>query len=467
MRTVTDVVCPFCGTLCDDIEVDVDDAEKICSTRNACVIGDNKFMTAQASDRHLHPRIRRGGELVECTTDEAINKAAEILVNAKHPLLYGWSSTSCEAQEAGMALAESVGGTIDNTSAVCHGPSVLAIHTVGLPSCTLGEIINRADTVLYWGCNPANAHPRHMSRYSLFPRGFFTEQGKPGRTEIVIDVRKTDTAHKADILIQPEQGRDYELMNALRVAFRGEPLPESVAGIPRAEIEKLAQTLKDSRFGIIFFGMGLTMTRGKHRNVDIAISLTQDLNKYTKFSIMAMRGHYNVAGADQVSAWECGFPYAVNFSRGFPRYNPGETSSTDLLAHKEVDAALIVASDPAAHFPIGMVRTLASIPMIAIDPHVTPTTEIASVYIPSAIVGIEEAGGAYRMDNVPIKMRKVVEPPEGVLTDQEIIERIHRRVMELQGLEVPEVRAVKVPPAEAPASSAFDGLLQQASETEE
>ena len=464
MRTVTDVVCPFCGTLCDDIEVDVDDAEKICSTRNACVIGDNKFMTAQASDRHLHPRIRRGGELVECTTDEAINKAAEILVNAKHPLLYGWSSTSCEAQEAGMALAESVGGTIDNTSAVCHGPSVLAIHTVGLPSCTLGEIINRADTVLYWGCNPANAHPRHMSRYSLFPRGFFTEQGKPGRTEIVIDVRKTDTAHKADILIQPEQGRDYELMNALRVAFRGEPLPESVAGIPRAEIEKLAQTLKDSRFGIIFFGMGLTMTRGKHRNVDIAISLTQDLNKYTKFSIMAMRGHYNVAGADQVSAWECGFPYAVNFSRGFPRYNPGETSSTDLLAHKEVDAALIVASDPAAHFPIGMVRTLASIPMIAIDPHVTPTTEIASVYIPSAIVGIEEAGGAYRMDNVPIKMRKVVEPPEGVLTDQEIIERIHRRVMELQGLEVPEVTAVKVPPAEAPASSAFDGLLQRATE---
>ncbi len=464
MRTVTDVVCPFCGTLCDDIEVDVDDAEKICSTRNACVIGDNKFMTAQASDRHLHPRIRRGGELVECTTDEAINKAAEILVNAKHPLLYGWSSTSCEAQEAGMALAESVGGTIDNTSAVCHGPSVLAIHTVGIPSCTLGEIINRADTVLYWGCNPANAHPRHMSRYSLFPRGFFTEQGKPGRTEIVIDVRSTDTAHHADIFIQPEQGRDYELMNALRVAFRGEPLPESVAGIPRAEIEKLAQTLKDSRFGIIFFGMGLTMTRGKHRNIDIAISLTQDLNKYTKFSIMAMRGHYNVAGADQVSAWECGFPYAVNFSRGFPRYNPGETSSTDLLAHKEVDAALIVASDPAAHFPIGMVRTLASIPMIAIDPHVTPTTEIASVYIPGAIVGIEEAGGAYRMDNVPIKMRKVVEPPEGVLTDQEIIKRIHRRVIELQRLEVPEVTAVKVPPAEAPASSAFDGLLQRATE---
>jgi len=141
MRTVTDVVCPFCGTLCDDLEVDIDDAEKICETRNACIIGDNKFMTAQAPDRHLHPRIRRGGELVECTMDEAINKSAEILVNAKHPLLYGWSSTHCEAQEAGMALAEGVGGTMDNTSVCCHGPSVLAIQTVGIPSCTLGEII--------------------------------------------------------------------------------------------------------------------------------------------------------------------------------------------------------------------------------------------------------------------------------------------------------------------------------------
>ncbi len=458
MRTATDVVCPFCGTLCDDLEVDIDDAEKIIATRNACIIGDNKFMTAQAPDRHLHPRIRKGGELVECTMDEAINKSAEILVNAKHPLLYGWSSTHCEAQEAGMALAEDLGGTMDNTSVCCHGPSVLAIQTVGIPSCTLGEIINRADTVLYWGCNPTNAHPRHMSRYSLYKRGFFTERGRSDRTEIVVDVRKTETARNADIFIQPEQGRDYELMNALRVALRGEPLPESVAGIPRVEIEKVAQTMKDSRFGIIFFGMGLTMTRGKHRNIDIAISLTRDLNTYTKFLIMAMRGHYNVAGADQVSQWECGFPYAVDFARGFPRYNPGETSATDILARKEADAALIIAADPGAHFPINMVRTLASIPMIAIDPHVTPTTEIASVYIPSAIVGIEEAGSAYRMDNVPIRMRKVVEPPEGVLTDKEIIERIHRRVMELQGLEVPEVTAVKEP-AEA---SAFDSILQRA-----
>lgn len=102
-----------------------------------------------------------------------------------------------------------------------------------------------------------------MSRYSLYKRGFFTERGKSDRTEIVLDVRNTETAQKVDVFLQPEQGRDYELMDALRVAFRGEPLPESVAGIPRKDIEKVAQLMKDSRFGIIFFGMGLTQTRGK------------------------------------------------------------------------------------------------------------------------------------------------------------------------------------------------------------
>ncbi len=462
MRTVTDIVCPFCGTLCDDIEADIDESGKILQTRNACVVGDNKFMTLQSPDRHLHPRIRKGGELVECTMDEAINKAAEILANAKHPVYYGWSSTSCEATEAGMALTEDTGGIIDNTATVCHGPSLLAIHTVGISTCTLGEIINRADCVVYWGCNPVNAHPRHMSRYSLYKRGFFTERGKSDRTEIVLDVRNTETAQKADVFLQPEQGRDYELMDALRVAFRGEPLPESVAGIPRKDIEKVAQLMKDSRFGIIFFGMGLTQTRGKHRNIDIAISVTTDLNKYTKFLIMPMRGHYNVTGANQVSLWECGFPYAVDFARGFPRYNPGESSTTDVLMHNEVDAALVIAADPGAHFPIDMVKRLASIPLIVVDPHATPTTEIATVHIPSAMVGAEDEGSAYRMDNVPIRMRKFVEPPEGILTDKEIIERIHERAKELKG--TPSViyeRALEKPAVTVTAPS-FDSLLQKA-----
>ena len=75
---------------------------------------------------------------------------------------------------------------------------------------------------IFWGCNPAHAHPRHLSRYSIFPRGFFTGKGHKGRKMIVVDPRNTDTMKMADIGLQLEQGRDYELLSAIRVAIRGE-----------------------------------------------------------------------------------------------------------------------------------------------------------------------------------------------------------------------------------------------------
>ena len=61
--------------------------------------------------------------------------------------------------------------------------------------------------------------------------------------------------------------------------------------------------------------MGLTHTMGRNHNIDIAINLTRDMNDFTKFSIMAMRGHWNVTGSGQVLGWQYGFPYAVDLSR--------------------------------------------------------------------------------------------------------------------------------------------------------
>jgi len=40
----------------------------------------------------------------------------------------------------------------------------------------------------------------------------------------------------------------------------------------------------------------------------------------------------------------------VNLTRGFPRFNPGEYTAADVLARREADAALIIASDPLGNF---------------------------------------------------------------------------------------------------------------------
>jgi formylmethanofuran dehydrogenase subunit B len=144
----------------------------------------------------------------------------------------------------------------------------------------------------------------------------------------------------------------------------------------------------------------------------------------TKFVIMPMRGHFNVTGANTVFTWQTGYPFAVDFSLGYPRYNPGETSVVDVLLRKESDAALVIASDPVANFPRKAVEHLVNNPLIVVDPHMNVTSHVGDVIFPSAFVGIEAEGTAYRMDHVPLPLKKVVEPPRGVLTDEEILKRI-------------------------------------------
>jgi len=476
MPIVTGVTCPVCGSLCDDIEVTVKN-NVVVKVKNACAMGEAKFL-----NYHLHrqtkPLVRKNGELVEASLDEGIRKSAKILADASYPILYGWSNTSCEATEVGLELAEEVGGVIDNTSTVCHGPSILSIQDVGIVGCTLGQLRHRADLIFYWGSNPWSAHPRHVDRYTAFSEGRFQKSEWKGylsrltgilvgkrlervarlvlmrkapsesrrestlpyslfqqkkRKMIVVDVRKTRSAEIADYFLQVQPNRDYELLQALRILVRDEELDvDEVAGVPVETLEEIIDIMVGCELGVLFFGLGLTMSQGKHRNIDAALSLVRDLNEKTKFLIMPMRGHFNVTGANIVFTWQTGYPYAVDFSLGYPRYNPGETSVVDILSREESDAGLIVASDPVAHFPKAAAQNLVKNPLVVIDPEPTPTSMLADVMIPSAFVGVEVEGTAYRMDRVPLPLKKVVDPPKTCLSDAEILQKILNEVRKLR-----------------------------------
>jgi formylmethanofuran dehydrogenase subunit B len=475
---INSVACPFCGCLCDDIELTVEDGT-IMKNKNGCALSQAKFLNFNNAHRVQKPLIRKNGDLVEVSFEEAVHKSAEILANANYPVLYGWSSTSCEAQRIGIELAEKVGGVFDNTSSVCHGPSVIGMQEVGIPSCTLGQVRHRADLIIYWGCDPWSSHPRHMQRYTSFTEGRFensqfkaemrklkastnqdnivANKGKDltnsqpqvnkddsviddlpyalsvgGRKLVVVDVRKTLTAAMADFFVQLEPNKDFEVIQALRVLVNDEELDvDSVAGVPVKYLSEVADALVECSFGVIFFGMGLAQSAGKSRNIEAAIELVRDLNARTKFSIMPMRGHFNVCGANIVLTWQTGFPFGVDFSLGYPRYNPGETSVVEILMRQESDAFLAVASDPIAGFPKYAVEHLVKNPLIVIDPHLNATSMMADVVFPSAIVGIEMEGTAYRMDRVPLPLKKVVQPPNGILGDEEILTKILEEVKKI------------------------------------
>jgi formylmethanofuran dehydrogenase subunit B len=426
---VEDVVCTFCGCLCDDLVVEVEN-NRVISVENGCTLANEKFM----GDRRLKNPIRReGGRWKDVSYDAAIQETAEILLDADRPLLYGWSGTFGEAQSVGVHLSELLGAVIDNTSTVCHGPSILAIQEVGHPGCTLGQVKNRADVIVYWGANPIDAHPRHMSRYTTYADGFFVKEAFKERKVIVVDVRKTESSAVADEFVKVDKGGDYAVLSALRAIVRGKRdiIPQQVAGVTREQLFRVADICMNAKFGAIFFGLGLTMSPGKNKNVRNAIELTEELNRHTKFTISPMRGHWNVYGSNEVFTWITGYPYAVDFARGIAFYNPGETTSVDILKRGECDACLVVASDPGAHFPRACAEHLARIPTVQIDPHVNATTHLATLQIPVAVTGIDAEGTAYRMDGVPIRTRKLFDGTYP--SDLDILGKIYEWVKEVKG----------------------------------
>jgi formylmethanofuran dehydrogenase subunit B len=433
LKIVEDATCTFCGCVCDDIELTVE-GNKITKAKRACVLGDGWFLNHEIEDR---PSCLIDGQ--PATVEAGVERAAQILAGARYPLTYGLSDTTVESQRIAVGISDWIGGNVDTTTSVCHGPSGMAFQSVGEVTCSLGEVRNRGDLIIFWGSNPAESHPRHFTKYSLMPKGMFVPNGRKDRTCVIVDVRKTKSAKAADIFIQIKPRKDFEALWTLRALAQGIELdPKEVereTGNPLSLWQDLMERMKRARFGVIFFGMGLTMTRGKHANSEALLALTRDMNKFTRFVCKPNRGHGNVTGADNVVAWRTGYPFGVNLARGYPRFNPGEYTASDVLARGEADAALIIASDPMANFSQPAREHLASIPYVALDPKETPTTRGAAVAFTVATYGINVPGTVYRMDDVPIPLRPAFDSPHP--SDGDILKGIERRVRQLKADSLP------------------------------
>jgi formylmethanofuran dehydrogenase subunit B len=447
IRIVKDATCTFCGCVCDDMDLTVDvDEKRIIKADNACILGKAWFREHGHEER---PAALIGGN--EASLDDAIEEAAQILVNARFPIIYGLSDTTCEAQRVAVGIADMIGGTLDTTTSVCHGPSGIAFEAVGESTSTLGELKNRADLIVFWGGNPAESHPRLFSRYTVTCKGMYIPRGRKDRTIVLVDVRRTPSAPVADIFIQVKPRRDFEVLWALRALVKGrkiDPSIEQTTGVALATLEDLAGRMKSCRYGALLFGMGLTMTRGRHFNSGAILALASDLNAFTHFVAKPVRGHGNVTGADNVVSWQTGFPFAVNFAKGYPRFNPGEFTTVDTLARGEADAAMIIAADPASNFPQAAIERMKQIPVIVLDPKESHTSRLARVAFTTATYGINVAGTVYRMDDVPITLRPALESPYP--SDEQILRRLRTRLRELLGgNRVPDKMSWPVPAAAA------------------
>lgn len=422
MQLFENVACTVCGCVCDDLRIAVE-GERVSQAEGACPLAQDWFL---GQNSRQPPVSRVEGQ--PAPLEEALDRAADILRTASSPLIYGLSRSSLDGQRAAISLGEKIGATIDTTASLCHAPSVMALQEVGEVACTLGEVKNRADLVIYWGANPVETHPRHMERYAVLPRGRFTDGGRADRTVVVADVKLTASAALADVFLPLEPDGDFEALTTLLNLVRGRPVKadRGIGNPPLRLLEELAERMKKCRFGIIFFGLGLTLSGSGQHNIEALLLLVRELNATTRFCARKMRIQGNVTGADTVLIWQTGYPFSVNFFRGYPRYNPGEFSAHQMLERGEVDACLLVGSEGTVRFSPAASAHLSCIPTIVLDHPTIESLFPTTVAFTTAVYGVHQPGTAFRMDGVPIPLKSFL--PTNYPTDAEVLGAIAERI---------------------------------------
>lgn len=421
VRVLNDIACTRCGCVCDDLTLEVS-GERIVSFVPDCSVARPWFETLQqplpAAPSEIHGK--------PASLEEAIDHAARLIRSSRSPLFFGLSRSSTDGQRAVCELADYIGATIDTTASIGHGPSILALQNAGESTSTLGEVRHRSDLVIYWASDPLTTHPRHIERIVNAP-GMAVPNGRQGRHVVVVDSAPTATSAIADAFVQIEKGSDFEVLWTLRALVKGTSLSvDQVGGVPIETLQALADRMKVSHYGSVFFGVNLTDSPTGHANVEALLRLVTDLNMFTRFVARRMRVPGDVTGADSVLCWQTGYPFSVSLNRGYPRFNPVEFSAGPMLERGDADCVILVGAERVNRFSEPAQQRLRTLPVIVLDPPNANWGVRADIRFHTAIYGIHRRATAYRMDEIPIPLRQVIHSE--MPSDDEVLRAILNRL---------------------------------------
>lgn len=431
-------ICSGCSLLCDDIIVKTDGIY-IDEVLGACLKGKEKFDLLTSQNRILSPIIRQNSESQKVSWEEALQKSVQLIKNSKKLMLYGLSNSSCEAQIKGLELAKLTNGFIDSNSSICQGKVLNSSINTGMTLTTITEVINKADLIILWGSNAAESIPRLLNKV-LFSRGKFRMTGREIKTLIIIDPVKTasfNTMGVRDIALRITPGKDLDLIKALKdECCAADSIPsEGVAGLDKEDMKRLLQQLSGTEYGVIFIGQGILTPQRDSNIISELLELLQMVNakqEKGRISLIMMGGHFNMAGFDEIAL----SMYGKNGDLQFKDNHLTNTNETIIskIEKDDFDCSIFIGTDPLSHLPISLSSKIAKKPIILIDNHYTATAYLADVILPTAITGIECSGLAYRLDHVPLKLKKIINPPSKIYTDEELLDQIIQLIKSKGGI---------------------------------
>jgi len=396
---IANVTCLGCGCTCDDIDAVVASG-RIVEARNACQLGLRWF-----GDGQVPANIRVDG--ADVGVDQAMSSAVARLCEADRPLVYIAPGLSCESQREAVAVADLLRARLDSVPTSAALPFTLTSQEHGYAAATLGELRNRADVLVFWGIDLLERYPRFSTRYAPNPAGTHVPEGRRSRTVIAVDVGSARASIDADVRITVDPADELATLTALEAVTRSPDTASRYASFPhRAWVvaRELAVALLSARYiALVYDAEPDDRSERTTVRFEALASLAQALNDRTRCAALALRGGGNRSGADAVLVAQTGYPCAVDFARGYPRYDPHASVLRDPGAHG-IDAALVV-GDPTG-IPSEVSRSLAGLDTVVIGPRAsTLTLGERRVVIDTGADGIHASGTALRTDDVPLPLR--------------------------------------------------------------
>jgi len=422
-------------------------------------------------------RARRDEPVAVVAMDVAIEETARRLrgIIATHGpdavALYVSGQLSTEAQYLANKLCKGFIGTnnIESNSRLCMASAAsgykLSLGADGPPGSYAD--IEKTDLMVVIGSNVADCHPILYTR--------MLDRQKQGARLVVIDLRRTPAAEKADLYLPIAPGTDLALLNGLlhllvkagRVdrgfiekhtedweateALLAEYPPAKVAaltGLDEAAIRQLAGWFGELPEVMTFWTMGLNQsTHGTwHTNAICNLHLATGKIGRAGSGPFSLTGQPNAMGGREVGYMAHALPgqrvVANVDDREFierlwrvPSATINPVSGDDAVAmfkkiHSgEIKALWVIGSNPAVTMPArnGVIAALEKAELVIVQDayHPTETTRYADILLPGAVWAEAEGTMINSERNVTL-MQKAVEPPGDALPDWEIITRVAR-----------------------------------------
>lgn len=394
-----ETTCLGCSCLCDDLKISQDKDGQL-SVDSKCEVA-HKWVSDITNDVEPHSVI----DGKNSDTQQAIEKVATLLSNSASPLVTGMKDCSSQTIREAIQLAERLGGYIDPLTSKSDSSRLKALNQHGASSCTLGEVVQRADLIIVWGDSVIGSNPCLLNRLELDKSTPFLPNGRKDRhlVSITKDSKvKNDWCNECICIAKKSSS---EVLSELLF-----DITNSEAGLSlESEYVPLVEKILSAQYPVIIFDSQLGI--GEEETAWNALAkLVAKTNQVNRLHTLSISSDHPSHMAESVLSWQTGYSRCLNFRDGTPNSNLDLWSTQQLLDKEQIDVCLFIGSKSDVFLKQQWTKSNSDMKLILITPEGHPDSiQKWNISIPSSQDGVHNAGTFLRFDHVPLPSRKVAD----------------------------------------------------------